>query len=279
MKIDNHMRFPYPVLGPLTKDYNDATFEFRDIEVKENRESWEVTVNGNLHIEQSKVEELVLKDEAFCYVYVTCGNTYYSLFEKINFGKFSFTLPPGSVRGKVEIRPIIFTNKDNIKFDSGIVNEEFGENINLPAFKPIAIGYAATFEAGYEKLVPMESIFKLIKTSDIDVGTFSVKLDGQSIDILASPEIHEIVSKLRVNDKTRNILLSSLYLPCCMEIFKALAAEDFPDSYRWVRIMKAKCEAYGIDYKNKEDYLKNAQKLLSNPLSLLEIAVKELSNG
>ncbi|HDL7338639.1 TPA: hypothetical protein PXN07_003943 [Yersinia enterocolitica] len=278
MKINNNMRFPYPVLGPLTKDYNVSTFEFRDIEVEENRENWEVTINGDLLIEQSKIKKLISGNEVFCYVYVTCGNTYYSLFKKINCGRFSFTLPPGSIRGKVEIRPIIFTKKDNIKLGAGIVNEEFGVNVNLPAFKPIAIGYAITFEAGYEKLVPMESIFKLIKTSDIDAGTFLVKLDGQSIDILASPEIHEIVSKLRVNDKTRNILLSSLYLPCYMEVFKALA-DNIPESYRWVRIMKAKCEAYGIDYTNAEDHLKNAQKLLSNPLSLLEISIKELSNG
>lgn len=275
MKYNDAMRFAHPVLSPLTSDYYDSEFQLREFTAIEDITSWEITLSGILYLNQSEIEGLITSGKALCYLYIVCGETYYSSFEKININEWSLIIPPGSVRGRVEIRPIVFLESAETMDSISNLNEEFGNEVQFPANKPIAIGRLEYFQAGYQKLAPMESIFKLIKNDDIKDGLFEIKYEDQTVDIFVDSKLHDTIADMRMNSNARNILLSSIYLPCIIELLFAMANHGPFDS-RWFYIMKAKCESYGIDYTNKYDYLKNAQILLKQPISLLESSLKEL---
>lgn len=275
MKYNDAMRFAHPVLSPMTSDYSDSEFQLRELTAKEDLTSWKITLSGILYLNQMEIENLIISGKAFCYLYIVCGETYYSSFEKININEWSLIIPPGSVRGRVEIRPIVFLESaETMDFISNL-NEEFGSKVEFPANKPIAIGRLENFQAGYQKLTPMESIFKLIKNDEIQDGLFEMKYEGQTVDIFVNSKLHDTLAGMRMNSNARNILLSSIYLPCVIELLFAMADYEPIDS-RWYYIMKAKCQSYGIDYTKKSDCLKNAQILLKQPISLLESSLKEL---
>lgn len=277
MKYNEDMRFTHPVLGPMTSDYKDSIFELSEINIEEKKPSWEIDVRGFLNIRQPDVERLISEGEAGCYLYISCGETYYSSYVKINPMEWAITIPPGVVRGRVIIRPIVNLLNKRIKVSNLNINDEFGSDIYLPHGRPIAIGVAYSFYAGYKKLIPMESIFKLIKRKDTNNGSFEINYSGHSVDIYVGTELHKIISDLRANKITRDILLSSVYLPCIVELLVAMNDEEFSEM-RWFQVLKAKCESYGIDYKKKTDYLKNAQILLREPVALLEQSLKGVNN-
>lgn len=277
MKYNEDMRFTHPVLGPMTSDYKESMFEFSQINIEERKPSWEIDVNGFLCIKQPDIEKLILDGEAGCYVYISCGETYYSSYVKINPLEWHLTIPSGVVRGRVIIRPIVNLFHKSVQISDANVNDEFGGNIYLPHGKPIAIGAAYSFYAGYKKLIPMESIFKLIKSKDTKNGSFEINYSGQCVNIYVGIGLHKTISDLRVNKITRDILLSSVYLPCIVELLVEMNDEEFSEM-RWFQVLKAKCESHGIDYKKKSDYLKNAQILLHEPVALLEQSLKGIYN-
>ncbi|WP_413527733.1 hypothetical protein [Rahnella inusitata] len=277
MKYNEDMRFTHPVLGPMTSDYKDAVFELNEIIIEEKRPTWEIDLSGFLYIKQPDIERLISDGEAGCYLYISCGETYYSSYVGINPMNWWVTIPPGLVRGRVLIRPVVNLLHNNVQIPDVNVNDEFGRNISLPHGKPIAIGAASSFNAGYKKLIPMESIFKLIKSKDTKSGSFEINYSGQSVDIYVGVELHKIISDLRVNKITRDILLSSVYLPCIVELLVEMNDDEFSEM-RWFQVLKAKCESHGINYKKKSDFLKNAQILLNEPVALLKQSLKGINN-
>lgn len=277
MKYNEDMRFTHPVLGSMTSDYKDSLFELNEINIEENNSSWEINVSGFLNIKQPDIERLISNGDAGCYLYISCGDTFYSSYVGINPMNWGVTIPPGVVRGRVLIRPVVNLLINGVKIPDVNVNDEFGSKIYLPHGKPIAIGAAYSFNAGYKKLIPMESIFKLIKSKDTKSGSFEINYSGQSVDIYVGIELHKIISDLRVNKITRDILLSSVYLPCIVELLFVMNDDEFSEM-RWFQVLKAKCESHAIDYKSKSDFLKNAQLLLNEPVALLEQSLKGINN-
>ncbi|HHK8148917.1 hypothetical protein AB6T09_02350 [Serratia marcescens] len=277
MKIKNNMRFPFPVLGPLTEDYTDSDFSFEKFSAIEDRNSWNIIISGAINIGSNEIKSYIIERKAKCVIYITCNDTYYSSCEEIDIDSWKIIIPSGKVKGKVQIRPIIYTSEDKLNLQDEKINPEFGNEIIIPEFSPIAIGLQAEFTAGYEKLAPMESIFKLIKSNDIPDGSFDIQLDNSTIDILVSPSIHKIICNLRGNVHTRNMLLSSIYLPAVMQIFSALS-KGYLSEQRWVKVFKERCDSFNINYSNDDEHLKNAQKILSNPLMLLEDAIRGLAH-
>ncbi|WP_243351838.1 hypothetical protein [Stenotrophomonas acidaminiphila] len=189
------------------------------------------------------------------------------IFEHNPLGDIRIDLSGGLVRGPVFIRGVVIA-KETLTLDSEWIDTEFP--IQAKEIQPgdlIAFTEELRFEAGLEKLAPLESIFHLKRHENVAEGVFEIYLEGESIEILVAPDLHGFLSLLR-GQIMKDTLLSSLFLPVVMATLEAMRAEDAYSEKRWHSIMSARCSAESIDFKNS-DIAEAAQKLLDSPLGAL----------
>ncbi|HDS1218636.1 TPA: hypothetical protein QEG05_000541 [Stenotrophomonas maltophilia] len=267
MRIKDSASFPYPVLSSLTKDYGTLSLKV-ELDIEENPDVGSLFLSGFLGVEDPQVLGLVQRGDASAGVMVTCRDTYYDQFHLTGLEKFRFDLSGGKLRGRTNIRAVVVAVTDGIELASPSISTEFpavSRSANVGHI--IASTEEFAYEVGLEKLAPLESIFHLKLHPDIPEGEFRLNLDGESIDILASAELHGMLSVVR-NSRIRDILLSSLYLPTLMSVLDAMREETQHEGRRWHTVMAARCSAEAIDLETC-DLAQAAQRLLDRPLRAL----------
>lgn len=265
MKLSDNARFSHPVLSPFTDDYSKGSFDFEIQDAAESAKTGKLTIHGTLDVSEPNIGRFLEEGQAESGVYITCLSTYYSRFHRTDQGAWTINLPSGTVRNKVQIRPVIFSVSDSISVTDESLHEEY-RGLTFPLNPGDLIGFAEEqlFEAGLEKLAPMESIFRLVRNESIEEGQFEIDTDQQHIAIHVSPKLHADLQEMRNRPRGRDILLSSLYLPCVMEVLSVASEGDSADK-RWYQVLEARCSAEDIEIDGM-DLLKKAQTLLKNPL-------------
>lgn len=268
MRVKSSASFPHPILSPSTDDYGDRAFQL-DLEVWEEAESGHALLKGTMVLDDSSVQELLESGRAVCGLMITCFETYWDEFHCLSPGEVRVEMSGGRVRGTVYVRGAVVAAEDGVSLDSEWINSEFPAHSRIAqAGDLIALTEEHRFEAGLEKLAPLESIFHLKLHEDVSEGIFKVYLEGESIDILVARDLHAFLSLLR-GQKMKDTLLSSLFLPVVMSVLEAMRAEDAYVDRRWHSVMSARCNAEGIDFKSG-DIADVAQRLLDSPLGSLK---------
>lgn len=131
----------------------------------------------------------------------------------------------------------------------------------------VAASTIHTFEAGLDKLLPMESIFHLVASEDVDEGIFLVGLDNEAIRIEVHPNLYTTIYGIR-GTSMRDILLPSFFLPAVMSALDAMRNGGY-EAHRWHRVIEARCSNEGIAIDTNMDLALAAQKLLDAPLGML----------
>lgn len=271
MKITDKTRFPHPVLSDFTGDYIGSHFSLEIKKIDEIIQEGKITVYFEIKISEQSIVDLVEKKKGKLGLFVTCLETHYNKLETIDMNQTVFEFLPGTLHGRVIIRPVIWVNQEVKDFTSENLHEEFGsEPRDLLPGKIISVGDDHVFIAGRQKLAPMETIFKLAKDDKVPLGQTRVRLDKDKITILASSKTYSFICKLRNTSIGIGILMNSIYLPAVMEVLSALQSPDEIDKEkRWFQIFNAKCEHLGIKLENGEP-LRDAQKLMKSPFMRIE---------
>lgn len=267
MRIKDSARFPHPVLSNQTLDYGVLSLT-AELDIEENPDMGSLILIGQLGIEDSDVRELVQRGEASAGVMVTCRDTYYDDLHLTGLEQFRLDLSGGKLRGRTNIRGVVVAATDKLALTSPSINDEFPLDSRFAnAGDVIAITEEFPYEVGLEKLAPLESIFHLKLMPDVPEGEFRINIDGDSIDILASSELHGVLSIIRDN-RARDVLLSAMYLPTLMCVLDAMREDGHHEGLRWHTVMSARCTAEGIDIETC-DLAQAAQRLLDRPLRAL----------
>ncbi|WP_339430891.1 hypothetical protein [Pseudomonas sp. EA_65y_Pfl2_P78] len=270
MRLSNETRYPHPVLGPLTNDYNEGQFNV-SFSAIENVESGAVTLNYQILLDELSISELVESGKAAIGCIVVCRDTYYNRLHKLSLTKGILEFQAGKLINKVTIRPVIWLNEATQKLNSPAIHEEFGSEILIFQGDIIAIDEQSTLNIGKAKLAALESIFELTQSPDLEEGRIEIKLDCEKISILLAPKTFKVINLLRGQDTHRSLVMSSIYLPAVMEILDQLRSNsgDYTDR-RWYLPFIAKCDAKGIVLNENTPLLECAQALLEKPISKLE---------
>lgn len=267
MRIKDSASFPHPVLSSQTKDYGGLSLTV-EIEVEENPISGKFFLNGKMQVADAEVLELVRRGDARAGVMVTCRDTYYDDLHVTGLDQFRLDLSGGRLRGRTNIRAVIVAVSDGIRLASEYIDSEYPDESRMVSVGDIiAASEEFAYEVGLEKLAPLESIFRLKLLHEIPEGEFQISLEGESIDILANSELHGLLSIMRDN-RAKDVLLSSLYLPTLMNVLEAMKIDDQYEGRRWHTVMAARCRAEGVDLKTC-DLAQVAQRMLDRPLRLL----------
>lgn len=275
MRIKDSASFPHPVLSSRTLDYGALSLTV-ELDVEENPGAGRLFVNGTLGVDDTEVLELVRRGDANAGVMVTCRDTYYDHLHVTGLEQFRLDLSGGKLRGRTNIRAVVVAVTDGIGLASSFIDSEFPiESRFANAGDIIASSEEFAYEVGMEKLAPLESIFRLKLLPDIPDGEFQISLEGESIDILASTDLHGMLSIVREN-RARDVLLSSLYLPTLMSVLGAMQEDGQYEGRRWHTVMAARCSAEGIDLETC-DLAQAAQRLLDGPLRALGKVIEGVS--
>ncbi len=275
MRIKPTASFPHPVLAESTGDYADRKFQL-SLDVQEDLGAAQAMLDGSMTLDDPFISALVSAGHAKAGLMITCQETYLDTFEEFYPGNIQFDLSSGKVRGTVIVRGVVVSAKDGLELKSGAINSEFPPEARVVQTGDIiALTEELRFEAGLEKLAPLESIFRLKLHEDVAEGVFKIDLENEAIEILVAPGLHGFLSLLR-RQPMKDTLLSSLFLPVVMSVLDAMRSEDAYADRRWYGVMSARCNAEGIDIKNGE-LADAAQKLLDAPLGSLHRVFERVS--
>jgi hypothetical protein len=264
MHIKDSASFPHPVLSRQTLDYGALSLTV-ELDIEESPDVGHLFLNGTLGIDDTEILELVRRGDANAGIMVTCRDTYYDHFHVTGTEQFRLDLSGGKLRGRTNIRAVVVAATDRIGLASSFIDPEFPMDSRFAdAGDIIASSEEFAYEVGLEKLAPLESIFRLKLLPDVPEGEFQINLEGESIDILASADLHGMLSIVRDN-RARDVLLSSLYLPTLMSVLEAMKEDGQYEGKRWHTVMAARCSAEGIVIANC-DLAQAAQRLLDRPL-------------
>lgn len=263
MKLNEAMRFPHPILSPDSGDYTEGAFTCV-VSAAEDAHVEQVQLTCSVDIVEPTIADLVESGAAACGIYVTCLDTYYQQLHLLDAGSTTITVGAGELRGTVRIWPVIAARQD-CQLPREIIDPEFGDSaLRLRAGDLIAVGQEQRFEAGLEKLQPLESVFVLQPDPTITSPRFELGIEGQAVEIHVSPELFAQLIELR-NGRTRGLLVTSLYLPCIVELLSIIATDGPKAELRWYQAIDARCNQLGITLDNR-DLARKAQALLNEPL-------------
>ena len=276
MRIKQSTSFPHPVLANHTGDYGDRNFLIK-LEIEEEPYAGAVFLLGTVIIDDRSILQLIKDRKAKFGLMIHCQDTYLDQFTEFPVEEIRLDLSGGKVRGTVHVRGVILSAQDNLPLESEHVVNEFPVDARVVQTGDfIALTEELSFEAGLEKLAPLESIFRLKRSEEIPEGQFQLGLDSEAIEILAHPALYDVLYSLREQALMRDLLLPSLYLPAIMSVLDSMRENDFSDK-RWYSVMSARCNTEGIDVTADLDLAAASQKLLDAPIRLLKTVAERVS--
>jgi hypothetical protein len=272
MRVKPAASFPFPVLSEATADYEDQNFQI-NLSVTENPAAAHVELRGTLALVDLELLRLIETGDARVGLMVTCQGTYLDMFLPCGLGAIEVDLSGGQVRGRVNVRGVVVTARDDVNLLSPSIVDEFpasSKRVKVGSF--IALTNEVRFEAGLDKLAPLESIFRLKRSEETPDDTVEVGLDSEAIELRAAPALYEMLYNLREQSAVKDVLIPALFLPAVMSVLDTMRTGEF-EGRRWRVVLSARCEAEGINLKNDE-LLTSAQRLLGNPLMVLKRIVE-----
>jgi hypothetical protein len=278
MKLSNRSRFPHPVLWTESGDYSKGSFHV-DFEGQESLTTGAVRLKYSALLEEPGIAALLTSKSASAGVFVSCLETYYSRLLPITLPTGALEITAGLLRGRVILRPIVWTSGPTVIKGSEDIHPEFdSQALHIPKQSLIAIADEAVIEVGREKLARIESIFALAVNDDVPESQIALHMEDDKIQIHAARTTYERIFRLRGTTTSQAILLNSIYLPAVIDVLSCLkdAPEEF-ENRRWYRIFTAKLRHMDINVES-EDLLVAAQRLLNSPFAAIPEELEVRSN-
>ena len=276
MKLNEKMRYPYPVMSKHSRDYTNGEFsaEFFHQQTSDN----EIMISSTLRIDNQELKALVTEQKAASGYFLVCRPTYYNYLQEAPLGISEKYFDLSLLHGRVTIRPVVWTLIDIIGFKSPSVNKEFGEDIRIRKGSIIAMGPEFRFSVDPRRFRPFETIFNLSVDENVPPGMIEVDPEQDKIGILAEKGTHASIADMRNLDVSRSVMLSSVYMPVITDIVAQIQSNgNNLESRRWYQVFEAKCDDLGIQPKDRSvSPLKIAQQLLKAPL---EVTIKVLEKA
>lgn len=269
MKINENMHFPHPVLSEWRDDFVNGEF-LVSLDIEEKPKTAQVRLKYDTEVTEPAIRELLDNGQAKVGVVVTCLETYFNRLVSLKTTGGHHDFGPGSLRGTVVMRPLVWANSDVMEFASQELHEEYADTkINYKFGDIIALGHEQVFSAGMDKLAPMETIFLLAKDKTADDGELSVDLEGERIRIKCSEKTLTEINSFRYSEQGKALLFSGVYLPALMEVLTVFGQKGTGyDGRRWYSVIEAKAMHMGLTL-GQDDHLQNAQRLLDLPINKL----------
>lgn len=276
MRFSDRMRYPHPVLSDISADYSSG--EFHCSFEQQLTPEGELRLTSDLALDSGELAALVTDQWVAAGYFVVCRETYFNVLQPATLGKTEKFFDASSLFGAVVIRPVLWTLERVDRLSSPALHPEFGQEVGIPKGSVVALGPEFRFSVDKRKFKPFESIFELAPLPGIEPGAIKVDAMTDRITIHAEPATFRSISDMRNGPMTRDLLLSTVYMPAVMDVLSSLQNDGAGlVSRSWYRVFKAKCDDLGIDPTDRMvSPLELAQKLLRLPFKRVISVVERL---
>ena len=161
MRLSRETRFPHPVLGPETGDFNAGEFDVVFTPV-EHRQTGALTLKHSITLTEPEITELVKTERAATACFVRCADTFFAELRPLSWPEGRSDFAAGKLLNRVLLRPVIWLCDDIPDWDPGTINPEFAPPVALGRGDIIALGAEHVISVGQAKLQPIESIFQVV---------------------------------------------------------------------------------------------------------------------
>lgn len=267
MKLNDHMRYPHPVLSENSGDYTSGDFLCT---FEQNLTSGgELRLVADLQITNSALTELIRTQAALAGYFLVCRRTYFNHLQEAPLGRSEKFFDASCLFGSVIIRPVVWTLREVKGLTSPSIHAEFGKSVTVGKGAIIALGPEFRFSMDQKKYKPFDSIFELALSETVAENTVAVDHDQDRITILARDETYKSIAAIRDMNRGKDMILNTIYLPAVIEVISRLQTGGLNvESRKWYRVFKAKCDELGVVNPADPNVspLTLAQELLRGPL-------------
>lgn len=266
MKISS--AYPYPVLYMNNDDYKDSSFSTR-IEVAES--FGEVKIYAHFQLDNSRIKELINRQQAIFLIHVECGQTSYRQAYESFHESLEISISSNKLRGKIHIHSFIIAKVRITEYTNVSLSDWYkGFPITFEKGNLIAIGEAietTLFEDNTEllNLPSIVTVTKSIKNEFLEVDIHSNNIT------ISLPEYEYSLYARNAGSRLKNTIISAVIVPALVYVFsKIRESRGDLEEYTWYQVLEKifdennhKLEDVGSDTFSA---LKAAQMVLRKPL-------------
>ena len=268
MRYDDRKAFPYPVLCPYNEDYSEGRFETQLIYELDKKGS-DVRLELEHNLTQPLIKDYLASGKAQYTVIVNSRDTYFRDVLLGTNAKETLVYKRGELRGSIVVSSFITATEDIPKHKSPDFNKEFGnDGFPIKAGDVLALDEEKQFYVGVEPFQEIGTIWKLAANENIEMGSFDIRLDGESIEILLHPNQKQLLDSAKRQRDGQALIANSILLPGLMQVIREMCDPDHGyENHKWYQVMHGQCAKHDVRTDDDSlDYLKAAQKLLELPL-------------
>lgn len=231
----------YPVLSSFSSDYRSGISFEVEIQariVEEGPVKNQVALKYEINLNSAALRDLIIDRRATFALDCYCGDTMFRELYKFSDLKGEIRLPATSIKGKLEVQPLIVVTDSTAPFILEDISQEYFQNtFDLEIGAPLAIAssIAIPIDFAFNSIKEMVKI-RLDETRD--KNTYFVDLTGEQIVVYMGENAHKVWNSMSNDPEKKPTLFFSVYKDCITTVLEALIRDSFESDYRWMDYFK-----------------------------------------
>jgi hypothetical protein len=227
--------FFYPVLSPFSSDYATEVIFEADLKPKvlEEGNRNQVLIEYAITLTSVSLRDYVIDNRAGIAFDIYCADTMFRSLFKVSELAGELLLPAGSIKGKIEILPLIVVTNGSSPFVFEQISEEYPttsfelEEGSLLALAPSVM---ITIEFAFSS---SRDTIKIQLDSNCDKNSYYIDLTSDQIVIHMGENSHKAFEIYSNDQSQKPILFFSVYKDCIVTVLEALCKDASDISFNW----------------------------------------------
>ena len=184
----------YPVLSPFSSDYrSDVSFEV-DVRAKivENGSvKNQVSLEYEINLTSAALRDFIIDRRVAVALDCYCGDTMFRELYKLADLKGEINLPAASVKGKLEVQPLVVVTDGTSPFTLEEISPEYSQNtFDLEVGAPLAFASSITVPIDFA-LNSIKEMVKIRLDGDRDKNSYLIDLTSEQIVVYMGVNAHQ----------------------------------------------------------------------------------------
>jgi len=230
----------YPVLSVLSSDYVPGVFFDVEIDasVIEGSVRDQISLNYEVSLSSISIEDFIRHNRASLVFDVYCGDTMYRELFRLSELKGEIHLPVASIKGKLEVQPLIVVTDNSLPFVLDQISPEYNSNqFDLEIGAPLAIAPSVLINVDFA-VNSIKEMVKIRLEMERDKNSYAIDLTTEQIVVYMGEHAHEAWT-LMSNDVTQKpTLFFSVYKDCIAAVLETLVESNTEVEYVWMDFFK-----------------------------------------
>lgn len=244
--------YGYPVLSPLSDDYN-GKFDV-NITTSIDEQSELIVVSLSIILDNDDLRDLIDSGNACFAIHLEESKTCFREIYEFSTYSHDFTIPIGKVKETIDVNAFVIAKID-IRYNPRSVHEFYSDmDIVYHKYQTIALSYTKTVELSKDndEIKESSSIFSIVSDKSKNLKFIKVELKEERIVIVMPDQDYGLYYKLmrqnNMKNRNKDILLSNIVMPIMVEVLQILREDpSLYDNKIWFKSLLTAYQEKGID--------------------------------